>query len=344
MKNFFTRFKKSPRIFFGLVLINLYSAQAENMKEVAMTKIKWKEVLTDTAYLLLGGILYGAAYNMFLIPGNVYVGGASGIATALYNAGLVHLPIGTMIIIINIPLMLIFTYFYGIRASIKSILGMLISSLAIDITDIIGIFPPGVNAPEENGFLCAVLGAVILGASLGILFSRGYTTGGTDIVGFILKVKYPHFSPSKLIFACDCAIIAFAAVLAGNYMTVLYSAVAVFLFTTVLDMTVSGFEKARLALIFSAEYDEIAEAISAELERGITLLESEGWYTKKEGRAIVCVVKKNEIYRLKTIVRSIDKNAFVVLTEVTQAIGEGFNENGGENVLLYPKRGAKKQM
>lgn len=314
------------------------------MKEAAMSKIKWKEILTDAAYLLFGGILYGAAYNMFLIPGNVYVGGASGIATALYNAGLVHLPIGTMIIIINIPLMVLFTYFYGIRASIKGILGMVVSSLAIDITDVIGIFPPGVNAPQENGFLCAVLGAVILGASLGILFSRGYTTGGTDIVGFILKVKFPHFSPSKLMFVCDCAIIAFAAVLTGNYMTVLYSAVAVFLFTTVLDMTVSGFEKARLALIFSSKYDEIAEAISAELERGITLLESEGWYTQKEGRAIVCVVKKNEIYRLKTIVRGIDKNAFVVLTEVTQAIGEGFNENGGENVPLYPKRGTKKKM
>ena len=82
------------------------------MKEAAMSKIKWKEILTDAAYLLFGGILYGAAYNMFLIPGNVYVGGASGIATALYNAGLVHLPIGTMIIIINIPLMVLFTYFY----------------------------------------------------------------------------------------------------------------------------------------------------------------------------------------------------------------------------------------
>lgn len=309
-----------------------------------MAKIRWKEILTDAAYLLLGGILYGAAYNMFLIPGNVYVGGASGIATALYNAGLVKLPIGTMIIIINIPLMLIFTYFYGIRASIKGILGMIISSLAIDITGAIGIFPPGVNLPEENGFLCAVLGAVILGASLGIMFSRGYTTGGTDIVGFILKVKFPHFSPSTLMFICDCAIIVFAAVLTNSYMTVLYSAVAIFLFTTVLDMTVSGFEKARLALIFSERFEEIAEVISTELERGITLLHGEGWYTKKESRAVMCVVKKNEIYKLKKIVRGIDKNAFVVLTEVTQAIGEGFNENGGENVPLYPKRGTKKQM
>ena len=127
-------------------------------------------------------------------------------------------------------------------------------------------------------------------------------------------------------------------------MTVLYSAVAIFLFTTVLDMTVSGFEKARLALIFSERFEEIAEVISTELERGITLLHGEGWYTKKESRAVMCVVKKNEIYKLKKIVRGIDKNAFVVLTEVTQAIGEGFNENGGENVPLYPKRGTKKQM
>lgn len=304
-------------------------------------KTRFREIITDTAYLIFGCILYGAAYNMFLIPGNVYVGGASGIATALFNAGLSRIPIGTMIIIINIPLMLLFTYFYGARASIKGILGMLLSSLSIDVTDALGIFPPGVKSPEDNGFLCAVLGAVILGASLGILFSRGYTTGGTDVVGFLLKVKFPHFSPSVLIFICDCAIVIFAAAITKNYMTVMYSGVAIFLFTTVMDLTVSGFEKARLALIFSDKYEEIAEEISNELERGITLLHSEGWYTRKEKRAIMCVVKKNEIYRLKKIVRRADEKAFVILTEVTQAIGEGFNENGGENVPLYPKRGTK---
>ncbi len=305
-------------------------------------KARFREIITDAAYLIFGCILYGAAYNMFLIPGNVYVGGASGIATALFNSGLSDIPIGTMIIIINIPLMLLFTYFYGIRASVKGILGMALSSLAIDVTGALGIFPPGVKSPEDNGFLCAVLGAVILGVALGLLFSRGYTTGGTDLIGFLLKVKFPHFSPSTLIFVCDCAVVVFAAVITKNYMTIMYSGVAIFLFTTALDFTVSGFEKARLALIFSDEYEAIAEEISNELERGVTLLYSEGWYTKQEKRAIMCVVKKNEIYRMKKIVRHADEKAFMILTDVTQAIGEGFNENGGENVPLYPKRGTKK--
>ena len=300
-------------------------------------------VLTDIAYLIFGCFLYGLAYTMFFLPGGIYVGGASGIASALYNSGLVtFLPVGTMIILINVPLLLLFTWFYGIRASIKSIVGVVLASLSIDFFDFVGIFPPGVQNPQENGLLCAILGSVVLGAGLGILFLRGFTTGGSDILGLLLRIKFKNLSPSVLIFVSDIVIILFAAISTHNYMSILYSAVAIFGFTSVLDIVTKGFEKARFAFIFSDSYAEIADEISVTMRRGVTVLDGSGWYTKQEKKILFCVVKRGEIFALKQLVRSLDPGAFVILGEVAQTIGRGFSETG-ETLPLVPKDRTKKK-
>lgn len=306
-------------------------------------KAKVLSVLTDIAYLVFGCFLYGLAYNMFFLPGEIYVGGASGIASALFNSGLVtFLPVGTMIIIINVPLLLLFTWFYGIRASIKSIVGVVLASLSIDFFDLIGIFPPGVQNPQENGLLCAILGSVILGAGLGILFMRGFTTGGSDILGLLLRIKYPKLSPSVLIFVSDIVIILFAAITTHNYMSILYSAVAIFGFTSVLDIVTKGFEKARFAFIFSDSYERIADEIATAMGRGVTVLNGTGWYTKQEKKVLLCVVKRGEIYTLKQLIRRLDPAAFVILGEAAQTIGRGFSATG-EALPLVPKDRTKKK-
>lgn len=299
---------------------------------------KRKELLTDAGFLLVSGFLFGMAYNMFLVPGEIFIGGAGGLATVLNL--LYGLPTGTMMLVINVPLALLFLHFYGFRASVKGIIGIVVSSVFVDLTSLIDLFSPAFPNPEENSLLYAIFGGITIGAAVGLMFARGYTTGGSDLAALLLKIKFASLPTAKLILVLDAAVVIFSAAVTGSYVSIFFSFIAILLSSAALEFVSGGFDHTRLAFIFSENYALIADALTEKLERGVTILDGTGWYTKESRKVILCVVKKNEIYTLKALVKSLDPDAFMILGEATETIGEGFKESVGD-VSIEPRRRGK---
>ena len=316
-----------------------------------------KEILTDIGYLFVSGILFGVAYNMFLVPGGIFIGGAGGIATALQI--MFGLPTGLMIFLINVPLILMFWLFYGFRSCVKALVGIVVSSVFVDVTGPTGfnIFRCPIGNPDENTILCALFGGIVIGIAVSFMFVRGYTTGGSDLAAFLIKIPFPKISTPKLLLVIDVVVVVLASFatcffvggawnfgednIYACYLSILFSFLSTFMFSSMLEFMNSGFDKTRVAYIFSDKYEVIANEMMVKLNRGVTILDGTGWYTKDSKKVIFCVVKKNEIFELKTLVRSLDENAFMILSEATETIGQGFKA-GIADVAIEPKKRGKK--
>ena len=172
------------------------------------------------------------------------------------------------------------------------------------------------------------------------MFARGYTTGGSDLAALLLKIKFASLPTAKLILVLDAAVVIFSAAVTGSYVSIFFSFIAILLSSAALEFVSGGFDHTRLAFIFSENYALIADALTEKLERGVTILDGTGWYTKESRKVILCVVKKNEIYTLKALVKSLDPDAFMILGEATETIGEGFKEGVGD-VSIEPRRRGK---
>ena len=297
---------------------------------------KLQALLLDAGALIISGLLFAVAYNMFFLPGEIFIGGAGGVAEVLNF--LFDLPTGLMIIAINVPLALLFCIFYGYRSGIKSFIGITVTSLAIDF---ITFLPQAFPQPKENAFLCAIFGGISLGAAIGILFYRGFTTGGSDFVALIIKIRAKGIPTATLIAIVDAFVIIGAAIVTKNFLSVFYSLVSVLISSLMIETVTGGFDRSKMAFIFSSKYDEIASAVSEKIGRGVTMIDGEGWYTKEKKKIVFCVVKKNEIFLLKTIAKEIDPKAFIVLGDSTETIGEGFKEDISDS-SFKPKNFKKK--
>lgn len=266
--------------------------------------------------LILGSVLFGAAMNMFLTPGKIVLGGITGIATTI-NYFFASAPIGLMIIIFNIPLVLLNMRVYGWRAMIKTVIGIVMSSVAVDTL----VFLP---VTIEDPLLCAIFGGACMGAGAGILFTQGYTTGGSDLASYMLKRRFKRFSTGRMILMLDLFVITGSAVLTGRYAGILYSLIASYTYSHAVDYVLGGADKAKLALIVSPKFDVIADAVFNELGRGVTVLYGCGWYTKEEKDVLMCVVKKDELYKIKLVIHNVDPEAFIILADASEVVGMGF--------------------
>ena len=316
------------------------------MKQTTLNP-KIKEILTDIVYLCISGLLFAIAYNMFFVPGAIFIGGAGGIATALNI--LFNIPTGTMIILINVPLVVLFMIFYGAKSAVKGIIGILVSSLFVDGTAILdekfGIFSGAFPNGAENRLLCAILGGLVLGAAVAFMFARGYSTGGSDLIAFLVKIFLPNASTPNVIFGVEACVVLVASLITNDtistiVMSIFFSIICTFMQTNALSTINGGFDKTRVAYIFSDKYEELADAMMKDLKRGVTIIDGQGWYTKEDKKIIFCVVKKNEIFPLKTLVRHMDENAFMILSEATETIGRGFKAGVGA-VVIEPKKKKK---
>ena len=316
------------------------------MKQTTLNP-KIKEILTDIVYLCISGLLFAIAYNMFFVPGAIFIGGAGGIATALNI--LFHIPTGTMIILINVPLVVLFMIFYGAKSAVKGIIGILVSSLFVDGTAILdekfGIFSGAFPNGAENRLLCAILGGLVLGAAVAFMFARGYSTGGSDLIAFLVKIFLPNASTPNVIFGVEACVVLVASLITNDtistiVMSIFFSIICTFMQTNALSTINGGFDKTRVAYIFSDKYEELADAMMKDLKRGVTFIDGQGWYTKEDKKIIFCVVKKKEIFPRKTLVRHMDENAFMILSEATETIGRGFKAGVGD-VVIEPKKKKK---
>jgi uncharacterized membrane-anchored protein YitT (DUF2179 family) len=281
--------------------------------------------------ILLGSIILALAMNLFLIPYRIAPGGVSGIATVLFHLSDGKIPVGVTMLVINIPLFL-----SGLRARgkyfvIKSIVGAVLLSALIDLSepwlsDFAVRFLSSTNGTEPQDLLLyAIAGGVASGLGLGFVFKEEATTGGTDMAAALLHKVFPWIPVGKMLIVLDGLVVLFATIVFKSFRLGLYSTIALYLSAKTLDAFLEGINFSKSLMIISSKADIIAKSLMEEIDRGVTGLYGKGMYTDNPYTVLLCVVKKEEIHKVKNIVREIDPNAFVLLTDVREVLGEGFS-------------------
>ncbi len=285
-------------------------------------KLNVKGFCTDLAYDLVGSVLYAAGIVCFVNPANMAPGGMSGVAILLnYLWGL---PIGTMTIVLNIPLLILSYIFLGKSLTWKTVKSLVISSLMVDL--VMARYAPVYAGDRMIG---GVFGGVLMGAGLAIIFLRGSTTGGTDIISFLVKKWYPHVPIGRMIMVVDCIIIGVSVLVFGNLESALYGLISLYCCSMVIDGIIYGLDKGSMVMVVSEKNDEIAAQIMDELERGVTLLKGQGAYTGTDRDVLMCAVRKQQFARVRAIIYEKDPNAFVIVSETSEVLGEGFKQVSG---------------
>jgi len=282
-------------------------------------KHKKLKALFEVISFFAGVIIFSAGIGFFITPAKIAIGGFTGISIILNQ--LFSFPVGITIIILNIPMFIICAKIFGIKFIFKTIVGVIASSIFIDIFDIIQPFKETLSLE-----LCALFGGVLEGIGLGIIYQNGYTTGGSDLVIWLLKLKFPHITTGFILFIFDSVVVTVAALIARDVYMVLYSAIAIFSYTKVLDTILGSSDRANLALIISERYKDLADNIMQALGRGVTVIESKGWFTKESKPMIMCVIDRSQIYSLRNIINEYDSNAFFILSDAREVIGLGFKD------------------
>ncbi len=277
---------------------------------------KWT-VTKDAVKILVGCLLFSLGFNLFLVPNGLNAGGISGLAmvvTSFTKLGTV----GLLTALVNIPLFAIAGKKIGRKFFRYSLVGMAINALSIDT---LALLP----APNTEPLVGALYGGAICGLGLGIVFSAGASTGGSDIITRLLKLKYQNVPIGVITMVFDLSVAALTGLVFRNVSSMLYSGVAIFVAGRVMDAVVYSFDYSKVALIISVHHEEIAQCITGKLERGVTYLQGEGYYSGKDTKVILTAVKRHQLAELKAMVTRIDPDAFVILQEAHQVLGDGFS-------------------
>lgn len=274
--------------------------------------------------ITLGSILYALAYNIFYAPNLVAMGGLTGLGQVL-NALIPVLPVGTTVFVMNVPLFFLGWKFIGGHLLVSSLYAMTFSSFAIDVMDMIYQFPP------MDTMLAAIFGGALLGAGIGLVFSKGATTGGTDLIARLLKLKFAWLPMGTLVLIPDFIVIVLAAVAFGKVESALYGLVSLFITSKVMDMVLYGLDSSKVAYIISDSCKAITDAVMA-MDRGATILHGEGAYSGDEKKVLMVAFKQKEIVPLKEKVNEIDPHAFLIVCDAHDVLGEGFRTYSKDDI------------
>lgn len=293
-----------------------------NLKETVMAKKqKLKSVIKDYIIMLLGLILYVLSWTLFLIPAQITGGGISGLAAVIFYS--TKIPIGLTYFAINVVLISIALKLLGANFGVKTIFNMVALTLLFAIPQ--NVFP---GPLIKDNFLSAVLGGMMGGVGIGLVFSRGGSTGGTDIIAMIVN-KYRNISPGRIIMYCDVIIISSSYFLVHSIDKMVYGFVSMAVVSYTLDAFLSGSNASAQIFIFSPKYEEIADFINNESIRGVTVLDGTGWYTQQNVKVILTIVRKKETSIIFRKVKEIDPNAFISMASVMGVYGQGFDKLKG---------------
>ena len=274
--------------------------------------------------ITLGSILYALAYNIFYAPNLVAMGGLTGLGQVL-NALIPALPVGTTVFVMNVPLFFLGWKFIGGHLLVSSLYAMTFSSFAIDVMDMIYQFPP------MDTMLAAIFGGALLGAGIGLVFSKGATTGGTDLIARLLKLKFAWLPMGTLVLIPDFIVIVLAAIAFGKVESALYGLVSLFITSKVMDMVLYGMDSPKVAYIISDSCKAITDAVMA-MDRGATILHGEGAYSGDEKKVLMVAFKQKEIVPLKEKVNEIDPHAFLIVCDAHDVLGEGFRTYSKDDI------------
>lgn len=267
--------------------------------------------------ILVGACLFALGFSLFLAPHSINAGGISGLAqivVRLLGGGTV----GAITLMVNLPLFALGGWKVGKKFFAGSLIGMLSSSVSLDIMSRLPV-------PETEPLLAALYGGVICGLGLGVVFSTGASTGGSDIIVRLLKRKWQNVPIGTISIFFDLTVACLTGLAFWNIGSALYSGVAIVVTGQIIDAVVYRFDYSKVALIISDQYQTIAQEISRQLDRGATFLQGEGTYTHKQTKVILTAVKKQQLAELKRLVVEIDPEAFIIVQEAHQVLGDGFS-------------------
>ncbi len=276
-----------------------------------------KHAVKRAVQIIVGSALFGAGFNLFMLPHNMNAGGLSGLSMILTHL-LDFSTVGRITMLINIPLFAIGGWKIGKSFFTRSLLGMITSSVAIDAFHVL-------PAPNVEPLIAALYGGVLCGLGLGTVFMAGATTGGSDIIVRLLKRKWPNMAIGTINTCFDLIVVALTGIAFRDISKALYCAIAVFVMGLVIDAVVYHFDYSRVALIITKKHDEIAQKISDDLGRGATFLHGEGAYSRESTKVVLTAVKRQQLAELKELVVSVDSGAFIIVQEAHKVLGDGFS-------------------
>lgn len=287
---------------------------------------RWsKSVWADYLVILAGALVYSYGIYGFTAANDVAPGGVTGISTMVhYLTG--WLPIGVGIYVINIPLLIAGFALISRRFFLKTVFVLTASTLLIDF-----LFPLFMPVYHGDKLMASAFGGVLMGVGTGILYLRGGTTGGTDIAARLFMRKFPYMKFGTVMFAIEVVVIAAAGIVYGSMEASLYSLIASFAYSAIVDRILYGADKGKLVYIISCKNGEIARVILDRMERGATMLDAHGAFSGEARSVLLCAIRNQEYFRLKRMVQEIDPAAFLIVAESSEVLGLGFKPIVEEN-------------
>ena len=281
--------------------------------------MSFKKEAKSYAIIVLGALIHAVAFNMFLGPNQIPMGGLSGLAQII-NFLVPVLPVGTMNMLMNIPLLLLSGKLLGRRMLISSVVAVATSSVAIDAIAAAHTFAP------LDPFLSAIFGGAMMGLGLGLISAQDATLGGTSTLARLIKIKYPWLSTGSLVMGSDVVILVLAVIAFGKLEAALYGTIALLALEMIMDKVLYGMDPSKVAYIVSDKAQEIAQILMKEQERGVTILRGEGAYTGDEKKILMVAFRQRDIVQIKRTVHALDSKAFMVVVDANTVLGGGFDD------------------
>lgn len=285
------------------------------MKKLTRREILVRKYLKEGTYIVIGCFLMAIGTSLFLLPNQLSSGGFAGISTIAYY--LFNLPLGTIMLILNIPLLILTIIRVGKEIAIKGVFGTIVLSAFIDILE---KFEP----LTQDRLLACIYGGIFVGLGTAIVLKANASTGGTDLLSYVIKSYKSYYKTSNLIVIVDIGIILLNVIFFREIEVGLYSAIAIYLMGKMIDIVFEGIYFTKMMFIVSNKYKVIAQEIGKKLDRGSTAIYAKGTYTKEKKMMLWCVASRAEVVKIKEIAQKIDPKAFIVISSAREAWGKGF--------------------
>ena len=282
-----------------------------------MTKPNLTRMVRDYAWIALGSVLYSLSFDWFYVPNQIGFGGLTALGMIL-NYLSPAIPIGMVVLILNIPLFLLGWKFLGGHTLVSSLFAMTATSVLVYLIAAMYTFP------SMDPMLAAIFGGVSLGVSLGMIFSKGATTGGTDLTARLLKLPFAWLPMGKLLMVVDLTMLLSVSLVFRSMESAMYGMISLYISTLVMDGVLYGLDQSKVAYIVTSNPRPITEEIDRQLERGVTYLHGEGSFSGEQKLVLMCAFKQKQIVPLKALVHELDPGAFLIVCDAHEVLGQGF--------------------
>ena len=291
------------------------------MKKISRSDVRL--FMSDLLMATVGALIYSFGFSVFVVPNDFAPGGASGIAVIISR--LASIPVGITILLVNLPLIIIGLIKLGKRYMILTGYVSVVISIAVDFISTLDFLHKALYISDP--FLVAIVGGALAGIGVGIVLRGSGSSGGTDIIVRLLRIKFKHLKTGFFFLIIDTTIILTSAIIFGDIEKALYSAIVLIVATRTIDAVLYGNDEAKLLIIVSDKHEDIAKKLLTEVDTGATYLEGSGAYTNSQKRVVMCAIKKQNFTKARKAVREIDEDAFMIVTSASEIFGMGYKKH-----------------